>query len=125
MIINTDNPSEFSRDKRIALPDIKGRQLDLGLNYMWAYLVLVKFLSLTELSPHGKGNSFKVQIYSPYIVVNKTGLPFEIRSVASMAMHAREVAGPTKPGMLRSHREPESDTTLQTNLLHLLLSVCA
>ncbi|KAG8855475.1 hypothetical protein FRC20_000760 [Serendipita sp. 405] len=79
MIINT-NTSEFTRDKRLILPDVNGRQLELGLNYI----------------PHGPGDSFKVQIYSPYIIINKTGLPFEIRSVAKMSMNAREVAGETR-----------------------------
>lgn len=49
-------------------------------------------------SPHGKGNSFKVQIYSPFIVVNKTGLPFEIRAVAKMSRSARDLAGESRPG---------------------------
>lgn len=34
MIVNTDNPSEFARDKRLILPDIKDRQLELRLNYV-------------------------------------------------------------------------------------------
>ncbi|KIM32678.1 hypothetical protein M408DRAFT_326439 [Serendipita vermifera MAFF 305830] len=80
MIINTDSPSEFPKDKRLVLPDIKDRQLELRLNYI----------------PHGKGNSFKLQIYSPYIVINKTGLPFEIRSVAKMSMTAKDIAGETR-----------------------------
>ncbi|KAG8799617.1 hypothetical protein FRC17_007079, partial [Serendipita sp. 399] len=32
MIINT-NTAEFTRDKRLILPDVSGRQLELGLNY--------------------------------------------------------------------------------------------
>lgn len=83
MIINTD--SEFSRDKKLILPDVNGRQLELGLNYL----------------PHGKGNSFKVQIYSPYILVNKTGLPFEIKTVAKMSMHSKDVAGETNKDELK------------------------
>lgn len=35
MIINTDNPSEFPKDKRLILPDTKDRQLELRLNYMY------------------------------------------------------------------------------------------
>ncbi|KAI0308206.1 hypothetical protein B0F90DRAFT_1833497 [Multifurca ochricompacta] len=67
-IINTDGHSDFDVENRLTLQDSRGRKLDLRLNYV--------------RSPDA-GGAVKVQIYSPYIVVNKTGLPFSVRSVRS------------------------------------------
>jgi len=45
------------------------------------------------------GGAFKVQIYSPYVVVNKTGLPFHMRSLRSTrAGMPQEVAGEKRAG---------------------------
>lgn len=46
------------------------------------------------------GGAFKVQIYSPYLVVNKMGIPFGVMAVRSSrpgAPHA--VAGDTRDGL--------------------------
>ncbi|KAG7450519.1 vacuolar protein sorting-associated protein 13 [Guyanagaster necrorhizus] len=75
-IINTDENSDFDVEKRLSLKDPKGRKLTLKLNY-------VRYPD--------SGGAFKVQIYSPYVVVNKTGLPFAIRSVRST--RSQDVAG--------------------------------
>jgi len=47
-----------------------------------------------------KGSSVKVQIYSPFILINKTGLPFSIRSTTRMSISPRDVAGDTRPGTI-------------------------
>lgn len=40
------------------------------------------------------GGAFKVQIYSPYLVVNKTGLPFGVKSARpNRAVAPQDVAG--------------------------------
>lgn len=44
------------------------------------------------------GGAFKVQIYSPYIVVNKTGLPYSVRSTRSTRAGFQDAAGDTQPG---------------------------
>ncbi|KAK0233092.1 hypothetical protein IW262DRAFT_1304036 [Armillaria fumosa] len=75
-IINTDDNSDFDVEKRLSLKDPKGRKLTLKLNY-------VRYPD--------SGGAFKVQIYSPYVVINKTGLPFAIRSVRST--RSQDVAG--------------------------------
>lgn len=51
-------------------------------------------LSLSRLSRKYPDNSgaFKVQVYSPYIFLNKTGLPLAIRSKTFMGQQ-RDVAG--------------------------------
>lgn len=44
------------------------------------------------------GGAFKVQIYSPYIVINKTGFPFGVRSVKGAGAY-KDVAGPIARGI--------------------------
>jgi vacuolar protein sorting-associated protein 13A/C len=44
------------------------------------------------------GGAFKVQVYSPYLVINKTGLPFAVRSRSSRAGQPQDVAGETRRG---------------------------
>ncbi|KAI0275069.1 vacuolar protein sorting-associated protein 13 [Gloeopeniophorella convolvens] len=63
-IINTDGHSDFDVESRLTLQDPRGRKLDLRLNYV---------------RQPDAGGAVKVQIYSPYLVVNKTGLPFSER----------------------------------------------
>ncbi|VDB84480.1 unnamed protein product [Peniophora sp. CBMAI 1063] len=88
-IINTDGHSDFDIEKRVTVQDAKGRKLDLALNY-------VKHADA--------GGAFKVQIYCPYLVVNKTGLPFGIRSVrTNRASGPQDVAGDTRPEVLSSN----------------------
>ncbi|EJD03959.1 vacuolar protein sorting-associated protein vps13 [Fomitiporia mediterranea MF3/22] len=77
-IINADRRFEFDQEHQISLADPQGRKLNLMLNY-------IKFPDA--------GGAFKVQIYSPFIVVNKTGLPFGVKCVRSAGLH-RDVAGP-------------------------------
>ncbi|KIP11945.1 hypothetical protein PHLGIDRAFT_21259 [Phlebiopsis gigantea 11061_1 CR5-6] len=63
-IINTDGSADFDIEDRLLLRDEKDRKLDLKLNY-------VRYPD--------SGGSFKVQVYCPYLVINKTGLPFGVR----------------------------------------------
>ncbi|KAL5518944.1 VPS13 [Sanghuangporus vaninii] len=76
-IINADKRFEFKQEDQVSLPDPQGRRLNLMLNY-------VKFPDA--------GGAFKVQMYSPFIVVNKTGLPFFVKCVRSAVMY-KEVSG--------------------------------
>ncbi|EIM83408.1 uncharacterized protein STEHIDRAFT_170692 [Stereum hirsutum FP-91666 SS1] len=81
-IINTDGHSDFDIEHRLTLQDPQGRKLDLRLNY-------IRF-------PEA-GGAFKVQIYSPYLIVNKMGIPFGVMAVRSArpgAPHA--VAGDSR-----------------------------
>ncbi|KAF5390329.1 hypothetical protein D9757_002946 [Collybiopsis confluens] len=80
-IINTDGHGEFDIEKRLTLLDQNDRKLNLRLNY-------VRYPD--------SGGAFKVQIYSPYLIVNKTGLPFAVKSTRSRrAMSHQDVAGDT------------------------------
>lgn len=81
-IINTDGNSDFDIENRLTLEDARGRKLNLKLSY----------IRLPD-----SGGAFKVQIYSPYVVVNKTGLPFSVKSVRSNRTGPpQDVAGETQ-----------------------------
>ncbi|KAJ8084002.1 Vacuolar protein sorting-associated protein 13 [Marasmius tenuissimus] len=86
-IINTDGSSEFDVESRLVLRDQSGRKLNLKLNY-------VRYPE--------SGGAFKVQIYSPYVVVNKTGLPFYVRARSNRAAALQDVAGDTRTEVLSS-----------------------
>ncbi len=102
-IINTDGNSDFDIEKRLTLEDAWGRKLNLKLSYMWVYsffcqMILMQ-LSCLPSRPPDSGGAFKVQIYSPYVIVNKTGLPFSVKSVRSnRAGPPHDVAGETQSG---------------------------
>ncbi|KAI0047829.1 hypothetical protein FA95DRAFT_1589004 [Auriscalpium vulgare] len=85
-IINANNRSEFDVESRLTLQDPNGKKLELRLNY-------VRYSN--------SGGAFKVQIYSPYLVVNKTTLPFLVKSVRSnRAGQPLDVAGDKRPDVL-------------------------
>ncbi|KAG6857562.1 hypothetical protein H0H87_000161 [Tephrocybe sp. NHM501043] len=84
-IINTDGHSDFDIENRLILQDQNSRKLELRLNY-------VRYPE--------SGGAFKVQIYCPYIVINKTGLPFSIKSARSTRAGSKEVAGEIQPDVL-------------------------
>ncbi|KAL0581607.1 Vacuolar protein sorting-associated protein 13 [Marasmius crinis-equi] len=86
-IINTDGSSDFDVESRLVLRDGNGRKLNLRLNY-------VRYPD--------SGGAFKVQIYSPYVVVNKTGLPFYIRTRSNRAAALQDVAGDNRTEVLSS-----------------------
>lgn len=104
-IINTDGNSDFDIENRLTLEDVRGRKLNLKLSYLWVYscfcqAVSMKFKCLYSRLPDA-GGAFKVQIYSPYVVVNKTGLPFSVKSVRSNRTGPpQDVAGETQSGRI-------------------------
>lgn len=83
-IVNTNENSEFDIENHLSLRDAKERTLDLRLNY-------VRY--------QNSGGAFKLQIYTPYLLVNKTGLPLFVRSVRR-AGSAHDVAGETNADVL-------------------------
>ncbi|KAG1749982.1 vacuolar protein sorting-associated protein 13 [Suillus paluster] len=81
-IINTDRNSDFEVESRLSLRDQSNRKLDLRLNY-------VRYPE--------SGGAFKVQIYCPYLVINKTGLPFGVKAARShRAASPVEIAADTR-----------------------------
>ncbi|KAJ4486135.1 vacuolar protein sorting-associated protein 13 [Lentinula aciculospora] len=90
-IINTDGHGEFDVENRLTLLDQNGRKLNLKLNY---------------IRYPDSGGAFKVQIYSPYLVVNKTGLPFSIKSARpNRAIAPQDVAGDTNIMLSHSNEQ--------------------
>ncbi|KAH7104413.1 vacuolar protein sorting-associated protein vps13 [Auriculariales sp. MPI-PUGE-AT-0066] len=75
-IVNTDRSSDFEVERKINIQDSQGRSLSLRLNY-------VRFPDA--------GGAFKAQIYSPFVLLNKTGLPLTVRPGKGPA--TKEIAG--------------------------------
>lgn len=66
-IINSNTQEEFRREKALQLKDDNGAQLRLKLHY-------------TNIKD--SGGAFRVSIYSPYVLLNKTGLDMGVQSKA-------------------------------------------
>ncbi|PPQ80804.1 hypothetical protein CVT25_001929 [Psilocybe cyanescens] len=84
-IINTDGHSDFDIENTLTLRDQSDRKLDLKLNYV---------------RHPDSGGAFKVQIYAPYIVTNKSGFAFSVKSTRSSRTGSQDVAGDTRPDIL-------------------------
>ncbi|GJJ09687.1 hypothetical protein Clacol_003911 [Clathrus columnatus] len=81
-IINPGTSGDFETEKQLIIKDPGDRKLDLRLNY---------------IKHENSGGAFKVQIYSPFIVINKTGLPFQFLALRSTrAGVPQEIAGERK-----------------------------
>ncbi|KAG6037900.1 hypothetical protein E4U41_004657 [Claviceps citrina] len=76
-IINTGNTEDFRREKRIVVKDDEGLSLSLALHYF---------------KIPDSGGAFQVTVYSPYVVLNKTGLDLRIR-MKSWLQQAKPAAG--------------------------------
>ena len=76
-IINTDNPDDFPVENNLSLTDKERLKLNIRIHY-YRY--------------PKSGGAFKVQIYSPYVLYNKSGLDFSLRS-KSMIGAGKNVAG--------------------------------
>lgn len=76
-VINPGGTVDFKREEKIVCRDAQGLPLNLMLHY--------------HRVPDS-GGAFKVTVYSPYVVLNKTGLELDLR--AKVFMHgAKPVAG--------------------------------
>jgi vacuolar protein sorting-associated protein 13A/C len=64
-IINSNTQEDFRREKALVLKDARGSQLKLKLHYH----------NIPE-----SGGAFKVSVYSPYVLLNKTGLDMSVQS---------------------------------------------
>ncbi|PCH06461.1 Vacuolar protein sorting-associated protein 13 [Penicillium occitanis (nom. inval.)] len=91
-IIN-GNSQDFRREDALSLKDERGVELRLKLHYF---------------NVPDSGGAFKVSVYSPYLVLNKTGLSMEVqskgfmqtaRSSAGQGIDADSGAGHAKPYM--------------------------
>ncbi|EST05630.1 Vacuolar protein sorting-associated protein 13A N-terminal domain protein [Kalmanozyma brasiliensis GHG001] len=88
-IIATDNPDDFPVEKVMTLADAENLKLNLRLHY----------------SKHpDSGGAFKVQIYSPYIFINQSGLPFALKTKSWLGS-AKLVAGQDQTGISAETRK--------------------
>ncbi|CAK7229600.1 Vacuolar protein sorting-associated protein 13 [Sporothrix bragantina] len=76
-IINSGNSEDFHKEKTLVCKDDEGLNLHLGLHY---YRI------------PDAGGAFRVTVYSPYVILNKTGLEVDVRSKTFM-QQARSAAG--------------------------------
>ncbi|CAK7241751.1 MAG: Vacuolar protein sorting-associated protein 13 [Sporothrix thermara] len=76
-IINSGNAEDFHKEKTLVCKDDDGLNLHLGLHYY----------RLPDA-----GGAFRVTVYSPYVILNKTGLEVDVRSKTFM-QQARAAAG--------------------------------
>ncbi|KAJ5595310.1 uncharacterized protein N7459_001518 [Penicillium hispanicum] len=71
------NAQDYRREHTLSLKDDRGLQLKLKLHYF---------------NVPNSGGAFKVSVFSPYLILNKTGLPMDIQSKAFL-QSARSAAG--------------------------------
>ncbi|KAF2754047.1 vacuolar protein sorting-associated protein 13 [Pseudovirgaria hyperparasitica] len=76
-VINSSGKDDFRREKTIEVKDDKDLSLRLSLHY---YKI------------PDSGGAFKVTIYSPYVILNRTGLELDVRSKQFMGQ-AKAAAG--------------------------------
>lgn len=76
-VVNSNTQEDFRRENTLAVKDPQGIQLNLKLHYF---------------NVPDSGGAFKVSIYCPYLVLNKTGLNINLQS-KSMFSSAKSAAG--------------------------------
>lgn len=64
-IINSTNSEDFRREKQVVVKDNGGLELRLKIHYF---------------NIPDSGGAFKISIYSPYLILNRTGLELDIKS---------------------------------------------
>ena len=76
-IINSTNNEDFRREKSLTVKDKNNLELKLKLHYF---------------NIPDSGGAFKITIYSPYVILNRTGLELDVRSKAYFGS-AKSAAG--------------------------------
>ena len=76
-IINSNNQEDFRKENSLVCKDSEGLSLNLRLHYY---------------SIPNSGGAFRVTVYSPYVILNKTGLPINIKA-KSLLQQAKTAAG--------------------------------
>ncbi|GAA5859573.1 hypothetical protein JCM8547_006147 [Rhodosporidiobolus lusitaniae] len=92
-IINTDNPEDLPVESDLVLSDKEDLKLNLRIHYQ---------------KHADSGGAFRVQVYSPYILLNKTGLDFALKTKTFFGA-AKTVAGTgevTNTAVKRDPKEP-------------------
>ena len=77
-IINTNNENDFRREKALMVKDKKNLELRLKIHYF---------------NIPDSGGAFKITVFSPYVILNRTGLELDIRSKAAYFGSTKAAAG--------------------------------
>ncbi|KAI7607724.1 vacuolar protein sorting-associated protein 13, partial [Hortaea werneckii] len=85
-IINSNNEAEFRREKNLVIKDSNDLDLRLKLHYY---------------NVPDSGGAFKITVYSPYVILNRTGLELDIKSKAYF--------GSTKSAAGQTVSDPDTD----------------
>ncbi|GAA5969299.1 hypothetical protein JCM11641_007543 [Rhodosporidiobolus odoratus] len=89
-IINTDNPEDLPVESDLILSDQEDLKLSLRIHYQ---------------KHADSGGAFRVQIYSPYILINKTGHNFALKTKSFFGA-AKTVAGAGEIANTSTKRKP-------------------
>ncbi|GAA6006460.1 hypothetical protein JCM10207_004941 [Rhodosporidiobolus poonsookiae] len=89
-IINTDNPEDLPVESDLILSDKEDLKLNLRIHYQ---------------KHADSGGAFRVQVYSPYILINKTGLDFALKTKTFFGS-AKTVAGASEVSSSAVKRNP-------------------
>jgi vacuolar protein sorting-associated protein 13A/C len=73
-IINSSNDNDFRREKTVTVKDSNNLELRLKIHYY---------------NVPDSGGAFKITVYSPYVILNRTGLELDIRSKAYFGSTSR------------------------------------
>ena len=79
-IINSPNENDFRREKVLTVKDNNNLELRLKIHYY---------------NVPDSGGAFKITVYSPYVILNRTGMELDIRSKAYFGS-TKSAAGQTK-----------------------------
>ncbi|KAF4595031.1 vacuolar protein sorting-associated protein vps13 [Ophiocordyceps camponoti-floridani] len=91
-IINSGSNDDFRKEKRLLVRDEQGLTLHLSLHYF---------------KVPKSGGAFKISVYSPYVVLNKTGLDMGIRA-KSFLQQAKAAAGQFPVAQTGSQDRPKA-----------------
>ena len=88
-IVNAARDDSYRRENQIVVKDAQGLNLRLKLHY---------------LPIPDSGGAFRITVYSPYVVLNKTGLDISIKSKA-LLQQAKAAAGQAQSGTQSGERK--------------------
>lgn len=88
-IINPGHQEDFRKEHKLICKDDEGLPLNLKLHYF--------------KTPNG-GGAFRVTVYSPYVILNKTGLDVAIRGKQFLQQAKRAAGQSSQPGSSNEER---------------------
>lgn len=97
-VINTDNPEDIPAERDLVVSDKDGLKLNLRIHYQYVSPLHIAKAMLTGSRMHAEsGGAFRVQVYTPYLLINKTGCNFTLKT-KTLLSSAKSVAGQDAAG---------------------------